>query len=79
MRQDAVDLIVALKGYTLPKQAEYAHHRLCKAIAEKKWHGLTDEDKQIAFDDSQEGVGFWEFADAIEAILKRKNYGKDST
>ena len=53
MRQDAVDLIVALKGYTLPKQAEYAHHRLCKAIAEKKWHGLTDEDKQIAFDDSQ--------------------------
>lgn len=79
MRQDAVDLIVALKGYTLPKQAEYAHRRLCKSIAEQKWHGLTDEDKQIAFDNTQEGGGFWEFADAIEETLKKKNYGKDST
>ena len=35
--------------------------------------GLTDEDKQIAFDDTQEGGGFWEFADAIEAKLKEKN------
>jgi hypothetical protein len=41
----------------------------------KPWVGLTDEDKQIAFDDTQEGGGFWEFADAIEAKLKEKNNG----
>ena len=39
----------------------------------RTWVGLTDEDKQIAFDDTQEGGGFWEFADAIEAKLKEKN------
>lgn len=41
--------------------------------AQRTWVGLTDEDKQIAFDDTQEGGGFWEFADAIEAKLKEKN------
>jgi len=40
---------------------------------QRTWVGLTDEDKQIAFDDTQEGGGFWEFADAIEAKLKEKN------
>ena len=39
----------------------------------RQWVGLTDEDKQNAFDDTQEGGGFWEFADAIEAKLKEKN------
>ena len=40
----------------------------------RTWVGLTDEDKQIAFDDTQEASGgFWEFADAIEAKLKQKN------
>lgn len=39
----------------------------------KPWVGLADEDKQIAFDDTQEGGGFWEFADAIEAKLREKN------
>jgi hypothetical protein len=37
------------------------------------WVGLTEKDKQTAFDDTQEGGGFWEFADAIEAKLKEKN------
>ena len=41
----------------------------------REWQGLTDEDKQIAFDDTQEGGGFWEFADAIEATLRKKNHG----
>jgi hypothetical protein len=42
----------------------------------REWVGLTDEDKQIAFDDTQEASGgFWEFADAIEAKLKEKNGG----
>jgi hypothetical protein len=47
----------------------------CGAVdyGEREWVGLTDEDKQIAFDDTQEGGGFWEFADAIEAKLKEKN------
>ena len=40
---------------------------------QREWVGLTDEDKQIAFDDTQKGGGFWEFADAIEAKLKEKN------
>ena len=48
---------------------------LYTAPQKKEWVGLTDEDKQIAFDDTQEGGGFWEFADAIEAILKGKNGG----
>jgi len=39
----------------------------------REWIGLTEEDKQIAFDDTQEGGGFWEFADAIEAKLRSKN------
>ena len=43
----------------------------CKT--QRTWVGLTDEDKQIAFDATQEGGGFWEFADAIEAKLKEKN------
>lgn len=40
---------------------------------QRTWIGLTDEDKQTAFDETQEGGGFWEFADAIEAKLKEKN------
>ena len=40
---------------------------------QRPWVGLTDEDKQNAFDDTQEGGGFWEFADAIEAKLEEKN------
>jgi hypothetical protein len=39
----------------------------------KQWVGLTEEDKQIAFDDTQEGGSFWDFAEAIEATLRRKN------
>jgi hypothetical protein len=39
----------------------------------REWVGLTEDEKQIAFDDTQEGGGFWEFADAIEAKLKEKN------
>ena len=56
-RRELARRIVA--KYTIPPQ--------------RTWVGLTDEDKQIAFDDTQEGGGFWEFADAIEAKLKEKN------
>ena len=43
--------------------------------ASKPWVGLTQQDIDIAFDDTQEGGGFNEFARAIEAKLKEKNNG----
>ncbi len=39
----------------------------------KPWVGLTQQDIDIAFDDTQEGGGFDEFARAIEAKLREKN------
>ena len=41
----------------------------------KPWVGLTQQDIDIAFDDTQEGGGFDDFARAIEAKLKEKNNG----
>jgi hypothetical protein len=79
IKQSAIDLVVALNGYNLPKEAENAYFRLSKAISDDKWQGLTREDMDIAFDDTQEGGGFYEFAEAIEAILRRKNGGKNPT
>jgi hypothetical protein len=43
--------------------------------AQRQWVGLTQQDIDIAFDDTQEGGGFNEFARAIEAKLKEKNNG----
>lgn len=37
------------------------------------WVGLTQQDIDIAFDDTQEGGGFNEFAYAIESKLKERN------
>lgn len=39
----------------------------------RQWVVLTQEDIDIAFDDTQEGGGFNEFAHAIEQRLKEKN------
>ena len=39
----------------------------------REWVGLTQQDIDIAFDDTQEGGGFNEFARAIEQTLRRKN------
>ena len=41
----------------------------------REWVGLTQQDIDIAFDDTQEGGGFDDFARAIEAKLKEKNHG----
>jgi len=41
--------------------------------AQRQWVGLTQQDIDIAFDDTQEGGGFNEFAQAIEQRLKEKN------
>ena len=59
----------------IPSNAQYPELwvPLYTTPPQRTWVGLTDEDKQIAFDDTQEGGGFWEFADAIEAKLKEKN------
>lgn len=41
---------------------------------QREWVGLTDDDKQEAFDETQEASGgFWEFAEYLEAKLKEKN------
>ena len=49
---------------------------LYTAPPKKEWVGLTDDDKQEAFDETQEASGgFWEFADYLEAKLKEKNCG----
>ena len=45
-----------------------------EVISQKRtWIGLTQQDIDIAFDDTQEGGGFNEFARAIEAKLRDKN------
>ena len=52
--------------------------KVCKNTsppASKPWVGLTQQDIDIAFDDTQEGGGFNEFARAIEAKLREKNNG----
>ena len=41
--------------------------------AAREWVGLTQQDIDIAFDDTQEGGGFDDFARAIEAKLREKN------
>jgi len=43
--------------------------------AQRQWVGLTQQDIDIAFDDTQEGGGFDDFSRAIEAKLKEKNNG----
>jgi hypothetical protein len=43
------------------------------AQPKREWVGLTQQDIDIAFDDTQEGGGFNEFAIAIEQTLQRKN------
>lgn len=57
-----------------PEIADWQAELIAEHAAPKRpWVGLTQEDIDIAFDDTQEGGGFDEFARAIEATLKRKN------
>ena len=55
-------------------EAEIAYNRLSKAVLEVHWKSLTREEIDIAFDDTQEGGGFDDFAYAIESTLRRKNH-----
>jgi hypothetical protein len=49
------------------------HDQQLKLAEQREWIGLTQQDIDIAFDDTQEGGGFDDFARAIEQCLKRKN------
>ena len=56
------------ENYTSPQPAQPS----------KPWVGLTQKDIDIAFDDTQEGGGFDDFARAIEAKLREKNAPQQS-
>ena len=71
LQEAIVPLIEQVLVKKLGQAMSYAATELVQP--KRKWVGLTDEDKQTAFDETQEGGGFWEFADAIEAKLKEKN------
>jgi hypothetical protein len=62
--EDAIDalrdVLAVMPFYTTPQP-------------QREFVGLTQEDIDIAFDDTQEGGGFNEFARAIEQTLRRKN------
>lgn len=77
IKQAAIDLIVALKGYTLPNGAENAYLRLSKAISDDKWQGLTDEQKLcLEIQGSKSDVML---AELVERWLKEANHGKNPT
>ena len=60
---------------------ESAAKRIATALGwkpKRTWVGLTQQDIDIAFDDTQEGGGFNEFARAIEAKLREKNAPQQS-
>lgn len=74
--------------YTTPPQQEpvkmVAYNCLCGrtmkfesvngiVAPQREWVGLTQQDIDIAFDDTQEGGGFNEFARVIEQVLRGKN------
>ena len=56
--------------YTSPPSLSLAQRQ---ARSANIWAGLTQQDIDIAFDDTREGGGFDDFARAIEAKLKEKN------
>lgn len=46
MKPEVIELIVALKGHTLPKKAENAYNRLCKAMESMQSDKTSDAEKQ---------------------------------
>lgn len=59
--------------WSKPKDCISAEPLYTSPPASKPWVGLTQQDIDIAFDDTQEGGGFDDFARAIEAKIKEKN------
>ena len=70
-----VDLVLAEVRYLLEGKQPPFWIKTTPPAAQRQWVGLTQEDIDIAFDDTQEGGGFNEFAYAIEQRLKEKNNG----
>ena len=73
-----MDIIVGnlvREGINKHRAKELAEHfvKHISAPQSKPWVGLTQQDINIAFDDTQEGGGFDDFAHAIEAKLREKN------
>ena len=69
------DTMITTDGYKL-KGGPVEALRQALAQPKREWVGLTDADKQEAFDETQEASGgFWEFADYLDAKLKEKNGG----
>jgi hypothetical protein len=64
---------VPAQGGLLPTMQEGKDFTITHPQPQREWVGLTQQDIDIAFDDTQEGGGFNEFAEAIEAKLKEKN------
>jgi len=52
---------------------DWTAHKITLTAAQRQWVGLTQQNIDIAFDDTQEGGGFDDFARAIEAKLRSKN------
>ena len=57
----------------MQKQMQSSVDKAVNAMSKREWVGLIQEDIDIAFDDTQEGGGFNEFARAIEQTLRSKN------
>lgn len=75
IREYLQEAIVPLIEQVLVKKLGQAMSFAAEQLVQPKreWQGLTQQDIDIAFDDTQEGGGFNEFARAIEAKLKEKN------
>ena len=84
LKNDAINLVVALKGFTLPsKDAELAYNKLCNQLSKNHictWVGLTDSEIRkilhLCTMEAQQGHTWLDFigvARTIEAKLKEKN------
>jgi hypothetical protein len=73
LRESIIPLIEQVLVKKLGQAMTFAAEELIQP--KRQWVGLTQQDIDIAFDDTQEGGGFNEFARAIEAKLREKNGG----
>ena len=74
--EDLIMRGVAGEEYPIGRELFERTYTFDTAPPKREWVGLTDADKQEAFDETQEASGgFWEFADYLEAKLKEKNGG----
>lgn len=71
LHESIVPLIEQVLVKKLGQAMSYAAQELINP--KREWQRLTQQDIDIAFDDTQEGGGFNEFARAIEQRLKEKN------